>query len=68
MIKIASLVFVVVILSGCSKVPDYVNEKVLHDNNGCAFTAHKNIGDTMFLRFSKKASRDTCEYSKYVGE
>ena len=58
----------IVMLSGCSKVPDYVSDKVLLDENGCAFTAHKHVGDTMFLRFSNKDSKDTCEYRKYLGD
>lgn len=68
MIKIVASVIVMITLNGCSKVPDYIDAKVLHDENGCAFVANKHIGDTMFLTFSKKDSQDSCEYSKYVGE
>ena len=68
MIKMCSLLAVVIFIIGCSKVPDYADEKVLRDENGCAFVASKHIGDTMFLTFSKKDSQDSCQYTKYVGE
>lgn len=68
MIKVASLLSVIIFMGGCSKVPDYIDSKVLHDENGCAFIASKNIGDTMFLRFSEKDSQESCEYTKYVGK
>lgn len=65
--KIYTLLAAVVFLSGCSKVPDYIDNKILHDEHGCAFSAHKNVGDTLFLRFSSKDSKQSCEYVKYVG-
>lgn len=68
MIKIVASVIVMITLSGCSKVPEYIDTKVLHDENGCAFVANKHIGDTMFLMFSKKDSKESCKYAEYVGE
>lgn len=50
MIRILTLV-AILSLAACSEVPDQVHGKLLclHETNE-AYTAYKNVGDTMFIR------------------
>lgn len=63
LITMASLLSLVV-LSGCSSTntPNYLDGKMLKDMSGCVFIAKSNVGDTMFLRFSKELSDKSCEF------
>lgn len=56
-----ALFFIVAALSGCSKVPDMVADRILTDKNGCAFLLKENVEDTMFVYRMKEQDRDTCK-------
>lgn len=56
-----ALLLPVIAVSGCSKIPDVVADRILTDKNGCAFLLRKNIGDDMFVYRMKEQDRDTCK-------
>lgn len=54
-----------VMLIGCSDEPRYLDGKTLRDNDGCAFIARHNVGDTLFLNYNKDLSNNgTCKYKE----
>jgi len=62
--KVFILLSTVLILTGCGgdNIPNYLKNKVVWDSQGCAFLLRKNLGDSMFLDFSKELSKDTCKF------
>jgi hypothetical protein len=61
--KYLTLGILLLILAGCgNSTTEYANNKVLTDSSGCVFVARSGAGDTMFLRFIKELSKETCKF------
>jgi hypothetical protein len=57
---------VLLLLSGCSSsdVPQYLNNRIVRDSDGCAFVVRHNVGDTLFLSHVRELSAATCQFEK----
>lgn len=59
--RVALILLVLLALSGCrSRDAAALDNRIVWDKNGCAFTIVPNIGDTSFVRPMKDANRESC--------